>query len=68
MAEEVLPSRDAASRAAEWIIFPAKFFQVPANYKNNVTREISTAITAAAYLLTYPNSRMQYDQFFDAKS
>jgi hypothetical protein len=49
------------------IIFPAKLFPGPAKYENNFTRNIWTTSTDAAYLLTYPNTQMHYDQFVYAE-
>jgi hypothetical protein len=42
------------------IIFRAKFFPVPAKYENNFNPKIWTITTAAAYLLSYPNTWMYY--------
>jgi hypothetical protein len=56
----------AASRAVWWNIFPAKVFAFSAKYEN-VSRKFRRTRTAAAYLLSYPNTRMQYGQFVAAK-
>jgi hypothetical protein len=48
------------------IIFPAKIFPFPAKYENKFTRKSWTTSTTAAYLLGYPNTRMDYDQFVAA--
>jgi hypothetical protein len=52
-------------------IFPAKFFSVPAQYENNfkksprqyennVLQKFYPASIDAPYLLSYPNTRIQY--------
>jgi hypothetical protein len=59
MAEEVLGGHGCSeSSSARWIIFPAKFFPIPAKYENNFARKIRHATTAAVYLLIYPYTRI----------